>query len=86
MIFTKGELVKVINVNDEDLNKFIGMIGKVITSSKLRGDTPFVILFFIDEKPVKQSFSHTELRLINGVEDLTEKQNYLNQLRKFNDK
>lgn len=84
MIYAKGELVKVVCVNDKSLEKFVGHVGKVVTSSKLQGETPFVVLFFLEGKAIRANFSHLELRLLSGVEDIRERSNFLSASRAYN--
>lgn len=80
MIYRKGEVVQVVHVLDDCMQKYVGKIGRVDLVGNLEKDfVPFLVSFYSNGVRDRNLFSHKELKLLDNIGDNQKKRCHYNE-------
>lgn len=80
MIYTKGQVVKVVSASCGDSKTFLGRIGKI---AKVSIDTPepYLVKFYTREETSLCSFRHKEVIGVEGLNDDIDRLAFFNMVK-----
>jgi hypothetical protein len=84
MIYSRGELVRIVNFICEDNKKFVGYFGRIQKVKSIDNDVfPYVVVFYSGGVKSQSEFNFKELSLIDTFDGEERKQDYNNEIKMF---
>ncbi len=82
MIYTKGQVVRVISASCGDSADFLGQMGK-ISHVELDGDTPYLVKFYEEDFTTQSTFRHKEIKIVEDLNDDIVRLEFFNRVKKW---